>query len=502
MTTPKIPAMYQDLPLQQTISDETAHDVVEQRSRSGEVVVIAPKAVFRTPIWIHPVTASHIGPTSKTTVYAREYSDLIQGQPGQRTRVEVMNPLHPSGRDVSAHGALRYLDLDVLMALGLSWTRNQSPDVEIMQRQVFDWMGYDHLTREPYEELQASLDRMTATTLAIHRPGQSMGEVRPFKVLESASLVEVGGRGNPKIIHARMSDIWANALRNGGWQAIDLVPYSRLVREHRRIGLARVLYVYLASWRNESMRFSVPLWSIRERFAQARPSGQLKYNNPFDPNCQLVRALTTLHRSGVMRIDGLPGSVSHTQHLSGEFLPVTAPYNGGRQQWVIAPGILGNQPRLIDPVVLEIPNGDTGTISTQEVQPLVKDKKTSLLRDDVRRLKRLVPVARSAMKQAATEGWSDEHLRRLFLIVLWKRHNNEIRDPGAFAASELSNKDASAYERPALALTYDLDAILTWSRDDDGPLARISSKPAEGNGDTGTISLRPIVTNEPLNGDV
>lgn len=459
-----------NLPPQREIINRDAANVVAERIRHGELPVIAPKFIFRTPMWVHHRTAALCTPR-----YTRKWNEILpQGTPVTQV-VDVVNNL-PSTTPPSAHGALRYLDLDIIMALSLSWTRTQSPLVEIEQRQLFKWMGYTDLTKAPYDELKCSLKRLENTQIAIYQEGSDPRQIAPFRLIDGVSYrEEQHSRGNPLIISTTLNRVWEAALAASDWQAVDLIGYARLVRDHRMIGLARVIYLYLASWRKPDGSFEVPMWSIRDRFAQVRPDGSLKYNDPFNPSGMLMKALTVLHRSGVMMLDDVHPKHIHTQVLlTGRFLRIEDPDGGARQQWFIAPGMWDEgKASLVEDGCEAVP----GTSHHLDAIPSpvlpsfpVANPKEVRHAKEVRRLKRLVPVSRKIWDQAIVDGWKVTHLKNLLVVVLWMHGEGRIRDPAAFAASELANKEASAYEGPALALSHDLTAIKVWVRSSAGPL--------------------------------
>ena len=460
------------LPPQQEIINRDAANVVAERLRHGELPVIAPKFIFRTPMWVHHRTAALCTPR-----YSRKWNEILpQGTPVTQV-VEVVNNL-PSTTTPSAHGALRYLDLDVIMALSLSWTRTQSPMVEIEQRQLFKWMGYTDLTKAPYDELKCSLKRLENTQIAIYQEGSDPRRISPFRLIDGVNFrEEQRSRGSPLIISTTLNRVWEAALAASDWQAVDLIGYARLVRDHRMIGLARVIYLYLASWRKPDGSFEVPMWSIRERFAQVRPDGTLKYHDPFNASGMLMKALTVLHRSGVMSLDDVRPKDIHTKVLlTGRFVRIEDPDGGARQQWLIAPGMWdeGHATVIDGPVKpaagAPAPPAAPSASPALDLPDAKMDPVKARLIKDVRRLKRLVPVSRKMWDKAIADGWRDSNLKNLLVVVLWMHGDGRIRDPAAFAASELANKEASAYEGPALALAHDLPAIQAWVRSVAGPL--------------------------------
>jgi hypothetical protein len=263
--------------------------------RHGELPLIAPKVILDTPMWLDPRKAS------KTAFHRQQYTNLLGGTPIPCT-VEITNNLPLTGRG-SAGGVLRYLDLDVLMALSLAWTQAGCPSgpsaaLEIEQRAMLNWLGFENLTRAPYVELRASLERLEFTTIALWSGSETPPPgTRPFRLLEGQTMREdQNSQGKPKIINVRLADIWREALANiHDWQAVDVYSYAHLAKTNRRLGLARVLFLYLMCSRQKDESFSIPMTMIRDRFAQRRPNGSLVYANPLDERGALGKAIKHLH---------------------------------------------------------------------------------------------------------------------------------------------------------------------------------------------------------------
>ena len=475
-----IPRRLHSLPTQGEIRNLAAANVVADRIRHGELPVIAPKFILRTPMWVHHRTAALSG------TYTRKWHEILP-QGHQVTQVvQVINNLPPTDAP-SAHGTLRYLDLDVIMALSLSWTRTQNPAVEVEQRQLFKWMGYDDLTLAPYDELKYSLKRLESTQIAIFQEGSDPRHITPFRLIDSVVVrEEPREKGKPMVIHTTLNRVWEQALATSDWQAVDLIGYAKLVREHRMVGLARVIYLFLASWRQPDGSFEIPVWALRERFAQVRPNGVLKYNDPFNPSGMLMRALQALHQSGVVSFKDLdPSNIPSQMMLVGTVNRIRDPDGGHRQQWLIAPGMWDDAPRVLtsgDDEQNELQaEGDKATTPTP-ITPV--DPKQERLTKDLKVLRRRIQVSRKVLTKAQAEGgWTDKHLRNLYLMVLWMFHEGNIRDPAAFAASELANKEPMAYESEALQQTHDLKSIGEWARSTDGPLYdKSTGTPVDGKG--------------------
>lgn len=335
---------------------------IARRRREGEDPTIAPKVVLETPMWLDPRVAAR---RSRLT---REFRDLWHGAPIVNS-LDVANPLPAEGQGSrSQHGLLRYLDLDVIMALSKAWVESGAGEgaVEVEQIRIFEWMGYQNLLTAPYSELRASLQRLKWTSIAV---GEAGGRPVPFKLIEGFSEEKEDGRGSPKLLKARLDPIWCNALRTvHDWQAVDLQAYAKLAREHRRMGLARVIYLYLVSHRNASDEFHVPLYSLRDRYAQRRflpgpekDAGQvagrsvLRRSDPMDDEELLKRALKTLHETGVCELAPVSAARLSDASLRGRFVRPREPMVLVTQQRFISPGLWDGKPRVLGSPALPAP---------------------------------------------------------------------------------------------------------------------------------------------------
>jgi hypothetical protein len=199
-----------------------------------------------------------------------------------------------------------------------------------------------------------------------------------------------------------------------------------------------------------------------------------------------MRALQALHQSGVVSFKDLdPSNIPSQMMLVGTVNRIRDPDGGHRQQWLIAPGMWDDAPRVLtsgDDEQNELQaEGDKAQTPTP-ITPV--DPKQERLTKDLKVLRRRIQVSRKVLTKAQAEGgWTDKHLRNLYLMVLWMFHEGNIRDPAAFAASELANKEPMAYESEALQQTHDLKSIGEWARSTDGPLYdKSTGTPVDGKG--------------------
>jgi hypothetical protein len=183
-----------------------------------------------------------------------------------------------------------------------------------------------------------------------------------------------------------------------------------------------------------------------------------------------MRALQVLHKSGVVSFRDLdPSDIPSQMVLTGTVNRISDPESGYRQQWLITPGMWDGSPRILEMSgTLEQKGEHVPEVPPEPPKP---EPKKDRLAKDLKALKRRIQVSRKILMKAQSEGgWTDKHLRNLFLMVMWMANEGKIRDPAAFAASELANKEPLAYEPEAMQQTYDLKAIAEWVRSENGPL--------------------------------
>lgn len=424
-----------------------------RRRREGETPTLAPKVVLETPMWLDPRVAA------RRARLTREYSDLFHGAPITNT-LDVTNPLPAEGEGSrSPHGLLRYLDLDVVMALSKAWVEAGGGDglVEVEQIKIFEWMGYRNLLMAPYSELRASLQRLKWTSVAV---GEQGTRPVPFKLIEGYTESEEAGRGSPKVLHARLDPIWVDALRSvSDWQAVDLQAYAKLARDYRRMGLARVIYLYLVSHRNAADEFNVPLYSLRDRYAQRRlldgPDGGkggsvLRRADPLDDGELLKRALKVLHESGVCHLEPVePGRLA-TAGLKGRFIRPREPMVIATQQRFISPGIWDDKPKAL-PSPVDLPERQAPSPAPTEPAPKATEPPPERTPEQtaVILLNRELRVGKSVFKGAAASGWTPGQMLHLMAEVYWLyRTEAGIERPAGLFVSKMRDSAPTHYTDP------------------------------------------------------
>lgn len=417
------------------LSQGTVANVLEKHRRVGLQPTVAPKIILQSPLWQDPQYAGrHVS-------MRRRWKDLDDEQSAWVAELVNVLPKDPS-EPAPSWGLLRYLDLDVTMVLSLQWTLTGSRNVEIEQRDLLRRMGYACLESAPYDELHASLRRLSHTKVAVFREGTPNHQVEPWQIIDDSQRSAPGVPGSGSVITARISRLWEDALVSGTWQAVDLNAYSYLVRVARRNGLARILYLYLASWRDGKAGFDVPLYGIINRFAQRRSDGRLRYFPLSDPRCLLRKALDLLQANRVIQITrNIDGEYLESARLSGRFLETPPPElpTMARQLAYLAPSL------WIQNEVSEVPALPTSSITPHSVESTATEwsvvestyceQTLSILLD------RFSPaLPRQRIKVAREGGWEIRQLWVAIGLVLWKwEAERSVENPAGFLQSILKS---------------------------------------------------------------
>jgi hypothetical protein len=349
------------------------------------------------------------------------------------------------------------------MALSKAWVESGAGAgaVEVEQIRIFEWMGYQNLMAAPYSELRASLQRLKWTSIAV---GEAGGRPVPFKLLEGFTEETEEGRGAPKLLKARLDPIWCDALRSvHDWQAVDLQAYAKLAREHRRMGLARVIYLYLVSHRNTSDEFAVPLYSLRDRYAQRRFLGDdhvagrsvLRRSDPMDDEELLKRSLKTLHDSGVCELAPVAASRLSDATLRGRFVRPNEPMMLVTQQRFISPGLWDGTARLVEapaqapqvaPVLL--------APAAVPVQPLDQAARPDFTpeQESIILLNRKKFRIDRASFTAARGDWTPRQILHLMAEILYLRNQGSVKNASGLLLSRLRSCSPVLYNsRPEAA---------------------------------------------------
>jgi hypothetical protein len=417
--------------------------MIARREQQGHIPSIVPRQLLTHPIWFHPKTASC------TPVVHRTWWDPVETSSGimrVQRHTEQSNPLgEDPARSCSPHGLLRFLDLDVVMALSYAWIR-QGDHIEIAQADLLRWMGYDDLLKAPYDELRASLERLTSTSIALWDGEQRAPGVMPFRIVEYAS-VEQGAHAGSRVIKATVSRYWIESLKSGRWQEVDLDAYAHLTRSYRRNGLARVIYCYLTANRDNSLEsFRVLKDAVVQRYAPRKPDGKsLRYADHGNPNSALVRAMQVLRESGVIRPEAGPDT-----HLVGRFSTEGIPrialaafqsrictddiWGGGTNP---QPTAAHTQGSAAEPTPPKMPQQGAP-------KPAARDP----IRDSVIILNREIKCAKSALQRAVGAAWTPSALLHLMAEVLHGMDADRIQRPGAYLAKMLQEHAPTQYATP------------------------------------------------------
>lgn len=200
------------------------------------------------------------------------------------------------------------------------------------------------------------------------------------------------------------------------------------------------------------------------------PRPDYKYANVMHPNGRIARALAALSRLGIFTGVEVEGDRMEVRWCDPAALPRLSIGSSSIAWTDQKPTTLGWRP--VEQQRLLAVDRATGAIHGVGIQvhepPPDED---AARRADVAFLLRLVPVGRSRLKAARAAGWGDLQLKHLLIIALWRRAGGTVRDAAAFAAHELSEKDASAYERAAIESSLDYQAVQRWWQGPESPLA-------------------------------
>jgi hypothetical protein len=297
------------------------------------------------------------------------------------------------------------------------------------------------------DELRASLERLTSTSIALWDGEQRAPGVMPFRIVEYAS-VEQGAHAGSRVIKATVSRYWIESLKSGRWQEVDLDAYAHLTRSYRRNGLARVIYCYLTANRDSSLEsFRVLKDAVVQRYAPRKPDGKsLRYADHGNPNSALVRAMQILRQSGVIR----PDASAPDTHLAGRFSTEGIPRIAlaAFQSRICTDDIWGGgtNPQPAEPTASKKTPEDDRDKTAQEgpAKAILRDP----MRDTVVLLNREIRCAKSALKRAVAEGWTPAALVHLMAEVLHGMDTKRILKPGAYLAKMLQEHASTQYAQP------------------------------------------------------
>lgn len=324
-----IPDETKDLVEMRTMSDlpadteQTVGRTLGHRRSVNWAPTVMSRELLQIPLWNNPELAAK--PAFEGAPFTREFVHRDTSVTSRR-RVETINVLKCKNerRQLSPHGALRYLDLDVLMAVTYMATEQRSRGIEIDQVQFMRTMGYDDLAQAPYLALKASFERLRHTMIKVYDldgRGEAMPDERTYQLI--STFHETASNGRARRLEVMIGDWWLKAMKESSWQLVDVGAYVHLVRNHRLNGLARVLYLYLSSVRSRDNFFQVKLDWIQERFAPLRSTGHYRHEHPLTPNSDLRAAIELLCAEKVLTIMPInaPEGRPLDGYLRGYFCP-------------------------------------------------------------------------------------------------------------------------------------------------------------------------------------
>lgn len=453
--------------------------------------VVTPREVLLAPLfWDARAASRHQA--------SRVEYDMWDGTQRSRYATQTANPIaaNQAGLDgrKDPSGLLRYLDLDILMALSYEFTRTGQPRITTSQRLLLHLMGYSNIDTAPFREFRASIQRMAATTIVTSDVAAPPDAMAPWRLI-ALNRITAGHQGRLGLLDASLSSEWAAATAEM-WQVLDMRGYVHLCRNARQNGLARVLYLFFgAITDHRTGEFRCPLSWLQQRYADRRggPGGSYTYSNPLHPNGRLWAALQVLTEHKVLRLHevlGDPGSPDKVL-IRGSFaaassFPRIPDIEPDRQQVLIAidkaTGEMLN-PETLEPIrrldgktseELATAEPDTSRAPPQAPSDGPPPHTTSAPPAAVTALARLRPRIRvnRHVEAAAltTGGWSETEIARLYLVALYRQSIGEVPKPAAWAAAILRSGWSQDWEQAQLREVIDMQAVRAWANGVGGPL--------------------------------
>lgn len=166
--------------------------------------------------------------------------------------------------------------------------------------------------------------------------------------------------------------------------------------------------------------------------------------------------------------DKLTGSL-HFMEAEGAVLDDIAPISPPSPENA-EPAQIPRKPVKMD----EIKKGRGSSLEVLDLEGMTVEQIANL-----RRLHTHFALAPKQLKDAAAAGWTAKLVYQLFILVLWKQRQNEIRNHVAFAVSELANADPQKYTAETILLQHGDEMVARmrgWIFGSGGPLAP-SEKP-------------------------
>lgn len=462
----------------------------------GRDPTILPAWMAEAPLWLDPLIAG--AKQSMRTVYTGRFCDNDEGSDPNRVMsgplaIEVHNPVQRVGPLRSAgspHGLLRYVDLDIVMAIMQQCLGRSSRSIEYEAGRLLDWLGKDpEEYANAYRSLRSSILRLTSTQIVIYLDGleqhlEPEDLPAPFTI-----LVNDGRRQERGVIRSKLSDYVANDVTRGNlWQMIDVKAYRHLMLTAPKSGLTRVMYLFLSSLRRADSQFECPSQWIQERYGERLNDGY-RFRTPYDRGSRTSRALQELSDSGVIRFtvseDGsrLNGVFAETTSLPelparrarralvpmfGEAIAAIADASMGHSEPATAapagrssepapaspppaaspaaslePTPEGDtaSPRTAPPVADPPPAPATGTEEIERPQPDLVHASIGLLNNRIK-------CHRTSLNGAVAAGWSKLQILHLMIDVLHDHAAGHVLRPGGFLATVLREHEPANYDQP------------------------------------------------------
>jgi hypothetical protein len=382
------------------------------------VPAIAPRWLLEQPLWHEP---------ERAIKHAHFRRDFVATDPhngfSRRMILETNNDIAGQTGRHSPGGLLRWLDMDIAVALSRAWTENRSKNLECFQKDLLTWMGYHSSNRHhsPYREIRGSIDRLRRTAIALYAYGDDRSRVPWFTILSEGNLCQEQLSGRRVILQAQLSDAWTKVLSSlEDWTIFDIECYAHLARTNLRLGLSRAMYLYFAANRDwKTMQFSVSVTALHEQFGdRSGIDGPLIYRNAFNQKSRLRRAIDHLAGSGVIRFS----DVTRNHLLNGEFIRPSSliTFATIEQERAHRIGTQEELPFLTGPLL---------ALSAQSVEAQVAIPKNPprTVPKIFHTFTELLPSLRPALLQRACDnGWTQDQLSNFLGYLFWKEANGGV----------------------------------------------------------------------------
>jgi hypothetical protein len=172
-----------------------------RQQAQGWQAVVTPREVLLSPLFWPGHSASY---------HQMSSVEYIMWEDGKRANY-ITQTVNPIARNTAGligrkdpSGLLRYLDLDILMALSYEYTRTGQPRITTSQRLLLHMMGYSNLDTAPFREFRASVQRMAATTIVTTDKGAPPDTMAPWRLV-ALNAMSAGEQGRLGLLDAALS---------------------------------------------------------------------------------------------------------------------------------------------------------------------------------------------------------------------------------------------------------------------------------------------------------